>query len=124
MQDSGRGGRPKEPTLPKRVKVGAQMWDIKELSVSADPLLAEGNLGYTQDSRNIIVIDKDQSESKKKVTVWHELMHAARMTFDADDTKKLDYEGWEHHFIGVWENSLLMILRDNPKLTEWLLEDK
>ena len=100
------------------------MWDIKELSVSADPLLAEGNLGYTQDSRNIIVIDKDQSESKKRVTVWHELMHAARMTFDADDNKKLDYEGWEHHFIGVWENSLLMILRDNPKLTEWLLNDR
>lgn len=100
------------------------MWDIKELALADDPLLAEGNLGYTQDSRNIIVIDQDQSESKKKVTVWHELMHAARMTFDADDAKKLDYEGWEHHFIGVWENSLLMILRDNPKLTEWLLNDR
>lgn len=100
------------------------MWDIIEHTQQTDPLLAEGNLGYTQDSRNVIVIDKDQSESKKKVTVWHELMHSARMTFDTDDTRKLDYEGWEHHFIGVWENSLLMILRDNPDLTKWLLEDK
>ena len=99
------------------------MWDLLQLDTQSDPMLNEGNLGYTQDSRNVIVIDRNQPESKKKVTVWHELMHAARFTFDTGAKEKMDYEAWEHHFIGVWENSQLMILRDNPELTEWLLEE-
>jgi hypothetical protein len=100
------------------------MWDIVQHHSKADPLLTEGNYGYTQDFRNIIVIDANLNESKKKITVFHEIMHAARMTFVTDAPKKADYESWEHHFIGIWENSMLMILRDNPKLTEWLLEEK
>lgn len=100
------------------------MWDIVQTNSKNDPLLTEGNFGYTQDSRNVIVIDADLNESKKKITVFHEIMHAARMTFEFEQPKKNDYESWEHYFIGIWENTLLMIMRDNPQLTKWLLEEK
>ena len=114
----------KKPTCPKQVRIGLEVWTIVEHDIKADPLLTEGNYGYTQDPRNIIVIDKDLHESKKRVTVFHELMHAARMVFETGEPKKgADYEELEHHFIAVWENSLLLILRDNPELTEWLLDD-
>lgn len=113
-----------KPTCPKSVRIGVQVFEIVEHNPKDDPLLAEGSLGYTQDSRNIIVLDKFQHETKKKVTVWHEIMHASRFTFENNRPKhKTEYEDWEHHFISVWENSLLMVLRDNPKLTKWLLDN-
>jgi len=111
-----------KPTCPKSVRIGIQTWQIQQLSEKEDTLLAEGNCGYTQDVRNIIVIDKNLHESKKKVTVWHEVMHATRFTFEPTQPRKqAEYEEWEHHFIAVWENSLLMVLVDNPELTKWLL---
>jgi hypothetical protein len=49
-------------------------------------------------------------------------MHAARFIFENEKPKKTaDFDELEHHFIALWENSLLMVLRDNPELTEWLL---
>ena len=100
------------------------MWDIVELKPQDDSMLTDGSYGYTDDNRNIIVLNVNQPQTKKKVTVFHELLHAARFTFDTGQVKKRTYEEWEHHFIGVWENSMLMILRDNPELTKWLLGDK
>lgn len=113
---------PKKTACPNSVKIGFQEYLIVQHDVKADPLLTEGNYGYTQDARNIIVIDQDLHESKKKVTVFHEVMHAARFIFVNEKPKKTaDYEELEHHFIALWENSLLMVLRDNPQLTDWLL---
>ena len=110
---------------PDVVKIGAQEYQIVQLGVKEDAVLTDGNYGYTQDARNIIVIDKDLHESKKKVTVFHEIMHACRFVFANEHYKpKAEYEEVEHHFIGVWENSLLMVLRDNRELTEWLIGDK
>lgn len=114
---------PKQPQCPNTVKIGVQIYDIIQHRLTDDPLLAEGNYGYTQDTRNIIVIDEALHESKKKVTVFHEIMHAARFVFENEKPKKgTDYEDMEHHFIALWENSLLMVLKDNPQLTEWLLD--
>jgi hypothetical protein len=47
------------------------------------------------------------------------------MIFDTSVQPKKDssFETWEHYFIGIWEEPLLMLLRDNPKLVEWLVED-
>jgi len=35
----------------------------------------------------------------------------------------VEYEEWEHHFISLWENSVLMVLKENPELTKWLLDE-
>ena len=63
-------------------------------------------------------------ERAKRVTVFHELLHACRFIFQNDSpSKKMEYEEWEHHFISVWENPILMVLKENPELTQWLLEE-
>jgi hypothetical protein len=50
-------------------------------------------------------------------------MHACVYVFDTSvKPKKTDeFDTWEHYFIGIWEEPLLMIMQDNPKLVEFLL---
>ena len=108
------------------VKIGPQEFRIEFRHTRDDGMLNDSSYGYTIDQGNLIVIASDVSVSKQKVTLTHEILHAARMIFEGPTTpkKKSDYSDWEHHFIAVRENSLLMILRDNPDLTAWPLEDK
>lgn len=109
--------------VPKKIRIGAQSFEVIQRSSKEDGMLNDGNYGYTLDVQNVIVIDSDLQESKKRVVLVHELLHAARMVFEphTKPTEKDDYEAWEHHFINIFENSLVMILQDNPKLVEWLL---
>jgi hypothetical protein len=115
----------KSRMLPKKIKVGPQVFEVIERSHKEDGMLNDGSYGYTLDIHNTIVIDKDIHHSKKGVTLLHEVMHAARMVFEnpTKPKKNAEFEEWEHHFIGIWENSLLMILRDNPDLVEYLLKE-
>lgn len=109
----------------EKVRVGAQVFRVIERSRRDDGMLSEGNLGYTLDDENLIVIEKSLSKSKKQVTLLHEILHAIRMEREtpARPKKNDEYETWEHYFIGVYENGLLLVLRDNPELIEWLRED-
>lgn len=109
---------------PSKVKIGAQVFDIQWLHVKDDAMLTDSSYGYTQDERNIIVINQDLHETKKKITLFHEILHAVRMVNEAPTKPKdgADYAEWEHYFIGIYENALLAVFQDNPKLTNWLLE--
>ena len=114
-------------TLPfKNVKIGAQFYAVLEKNPKDDSMLGEGNYGYTTDETNEVVVDEGLHISKKKVTVFHELMHAARMCHESPTKpgRNAGYGDWEHYFIGIWESSILLMLRDNPALTKWLLEEK
>lgn len=112
--------------LPKSIIVGNQVFDVIERSSTEDGMLNDGAYGYTLDTKNLIVIDKDIHHSKKVVTLFHEIMHACRMVNEPSVKPKrnTELEDWEHFFIGVWENSLLMVLRDNPDLVAYLLKEK
>ena len=112
--------------IPSRVKVGSQWFDVIERSRRDDGMLHDDTYGYTLDQENLIVIDSEIAFSRQQLTLWHELMHAARNIYDTSVMpKKSDsFETWEHYFIGVWEESLLVLIRDNPKLLEYLLADK
>lgn len=112
--------------FPLTVKIGVQEFTVIERSRLEDGMLNDGTYGYTLDLDNLIVLDKDIPLSKKKVTLFHELMHATRMVWENDSKPKkgADFDEWEHYFIGVWENSILLLLRDNPKVQEWLMTEK
>lgn len=112
--------------IPQRVRVGSQWFDIVTRSRHDDGMLNDGTFGYTLDTENLIVIDSDTHPSRQQLTLWHELMHAARNVYDTSVIpKKSDsFETWEHYFIGVWEESLLVLLRDNPKLLDYLLSEQ
>lgn len=108
--------------MPKTFKVGAQVFQIVERAAKDDAMLNEGNYAYTVDEMNMIVIDKDLHETKKQVTIFHEIFHAARMCFESPikPRKGAEYGEWEHYFIGIWETSMLLVLQDNPQLVDWL----
>jgi hypothetical protein len=104
------------------VKIGPQTFRVEFRSTRDDGMLNDNSYGYTLDQGNLIVIAKDISESKQKVTLVHEMLHAARMIFEGTTTphRKAEYDEWEHHFIGIFENAFLMIMQDNADLVNWL----
>jgi hypothetical protein len=111
---------------PTKVKVGPQLYRIIYRSRDEDGMLADGAYGYILDTQNLIVIDANAPLSKQRTTLWHELFHAAKTTFDngAKPAPDLEFDELEHHFIGIWEASLLTILTDNPELTLWLTKEE
>lgn len=116
--------------LPKKIKIGAQTWELVERTTAEDGMLNDGTYGYTLQTSNLIVIDKSCPPSRKRQTVFHELFHAVRYSSGNSGLKPsledvLPSEvimTWEHYFIGIYEDALLAVLRDNPKLTAWLTE--
>jgi hypothetical protein len=110
----------KEPAKPTSVQIGPQTFRIEFRSTNEDGMLNDGSQGYTLDQSNLIVISAEIAYGKQKVTLMHEILHAARMVFENGlPEKDSDYEKWEHYFIGIYENAMLMIIKDNPKLIEW-----
>jgi len=111
--------------LPEIIQIGAQEFTISQRSKKEDGMLNEGAYGYTLETENLIVIDADIHVSKKRVTVIHEIMHAIRIINDSPikPNKEDEFEDVEHYFISMWEANLIQVLRDNPKLKNWIFED-
>ena len=109
--------------IPHIIKIGTQEWYIVEHTSKEDGMLYEDNYGYTLERRNMIVLDTDASDSRKRQVLMHEIMHAIRFTFFTGNKmpSKLSFEDTEHYFIGMYEETLLMVLRDNPELLKYLL---
>lgn len=109
---------------PTSVKIGPQSFSIEYRDTNLDGMLSDGSHGYTLDQGNLIVIANDLSISKQKIVVMHEVLHAMRMIFENGmPDKESDYEKWEHFFIGVYENALIMFMRDNPEIVDWLMTE-
>ncbi len=109
--------------LPSSVRIGSQVWDVSEQKRkhSSD----DGHYGFTNPKDNTIVIDSDLPLSMKRTTLVHELLHAIKVTFGGSfqPAKSTEFIEWEHYFIGLYEEPITMIIRDNPELMEFLLAD-
>jgi hypothetical protein len=116
-------------SLPKKIKIGAQDWVLMERTPSEDGMLNDGTYGYTLQTSNVIVIDKTCPPSRKRQTLFHELFHAVRYSSGNSGIKPnledvLPHDviiTWEHYFIGIYEDAMLAVLRDNPTLAAYLL---
>lgn len=110
---------------PSKIRVGSQIFKVVERPRQEDGMLNDDTYGYTLDMENLIVIDASIAPSRKRLTLFHELMHATRMVYDTSIVPKKNdpMETWEHFFIGIWEESLLVLLRDNPELVAYLLSE-
>lgn len=116
--------------VPKKVKIGAQIWDIIERRRDDDGMINEDSFGYTLNKSNVIVLDKDCPPSRKRQTLFHELFHAVRFSNGSSGIKPNMEDiqpeevipTWEHYFIAMYEDTMLTVLRENPKLTAYLLE--
>jgi hypothetical protein len=117
--------------VPTKIKVGAQDWTVIERDRADDGYIAEDSYGYTLHKTNVIILDKHCPPSRKRQTLFHELFHAIRFSNGSSGIKP-DMENilpdeviptWEHYFIAMYEDTMLSILRENPKLTEYLLSN-
>jgi hypothetical protein len=110
-------------SMPRKVRVGAQVFKIEERSVKQDGTLNDNAYGYTLDQGNLIIIDANIAFTKKQQTLLHEIIHAIGMVYGSgqrEPTPKDTYEIWEHHFIGIWESPMLSFIKDNPEIVTWL----
>jgi hypothetical protein len=108
--------------MPKQIKVGSQIFKVVTRDPANDGMLQEA-VGYSLDDQNLIVISNKLGESKKRQTLMHEILHCLKFAFYAGHyplTKDLDT--WEHFFIHLYEEPLVMVLRDNPALVKYLTE--
>ena len=112
-------------TPPSKVKIGTQTFQIVLRSRHEDGMLNDGTFGYTLDTENLIVIDSNLAQGKQRTTVFHEILHAVRMVFDTSikPKKSDDFEAWEHYFIGIYEEGVLLVLNNNPDLLAYFTED-
>jgi hypothetical protein len=110
--------------LPARIKIGTQTWEIVERTKNFDGMLDEGSYGYTLSRENLIVIDATAATSRKRQTLLHEILHAIKFSFGNPVTPKKTDEAdiWEHYYIAMYEEGVLLVLRDNPEVLEYLLE--
>jgi len=109
--------------IPRKVRIGAQMFRIEERTVKQDGTLNDNAYGYTLDQGNLIIIDASIAFTKKQQTLLHEIIHAIGMVYGSgqrEPTIKDTYETWEHHFIGIWESPMLSFVKDNPEVVSWL----
>ena len=109
--------------IPRKVRMGAQVFRIEERTVKQDGTLNDNAYGYTLDQGNLIIIDASIAFTKKQQTLLHEIIHAIGMVYGSgqrEPTIKDTYETWEHHFIGIWEAPMLSFVKDNPEVVSWL----
>lgn len=109
--------------IPSKIRVGSQNYRIVERSPDDDGLLGE-SYAYTLVESNLVVMRKDLPIDRKRSILIHELLHALIFTFSRTDRaeKNDTFPEWEHYFIGIIEEPLTLLLRDNPELVEFLTE--
>jgi Zn-dependent peptidase ImmA (M78 family) len=114
---------------PSSVRIGPQTYKIEFRDPAKDGMLNDGNYGYTLEAGNLIVVSKTIDISKQRITLMHEILHACKAVFEGyapkkeSESKDTDIEDIEHALIAIYENSLIMIFKDNPELIEWLSEE-
>lgn len=122
----------KHPKVPTKIKIGAQTWEIIERSRDDDGFINEDSYGYTLPKSNTIILDKHCPPSRKRQTLFHELFHAIRFSNGSSGIKP-DMENiqqdeviatWEHYFIAMYEDTMLLVLRDNPSVADYLLSNE
>jgi hypothetical protein len=119
------------PKRPTRVKVGPHVYKILYSKSSwqkyADK--KKSNLvGLTIAEKGIILIKGNDSlnESQRRDTLLHEILHAA---FALNSFKLMpmklpdDYHDLEEIVILLHTPALLGVLRENPKVVDWLLTE-
>lgn len=109
--------------LPKTVLIGTQTFEIVEHKRKHNSEFSEGVYGYTLDRDNTIVLDGDMPNTMKRVTLFHELLHAIRFIYGGSFKPKKDttYEEWEHYWIGIYEEPIISMMHNNPELMTFLL---
>lgn len=112
----------------KRVKVGTSWFRITQRADDTpDGTDAELDdyAGMTYHAHHVIYIRPNMHEDNEKVTMLHELLHVScNQGGSQHHLRELSKESGsdpEELFVSAMSGNLWDLLRDNKKLTEWLL---
>lgn len=107
--------------LPTQIKIGSQLWELSEQKRKHS--VETNHWGFTSIEDQTIVLDSEAPACKKPTVLLHEILHAIKSTFGGsfEPSKTTSFEDWEHYFIGLYEEPLILVLRDNPELATYLL---
>jgi hypothetical protein len=110
--------------VPSAVTVGSQVYRIVERTPGEDGGLSDSH-AYTLNASNMICLSVELPPARKRSFLMHELLHAMIFTFSQSERndKSENHDEWEHYFIGLVQEPLVMLLRDNPDLLEYLTND-
>lgn len=117
--------------LPSKVKILNHTWTIVEESLEPEDGSDYPNYGKCERFDQVITINKDMTVDNKRVTLLHELLHACRYSNGnpgllpdfTDVSKEEIILTWEHMLLGLYEEPFLSILRNNPKVVEYLVSN-
>lgn len=109
--------------MPEEVKIGSQIYKVIERSADIDGGLSDA-LAYTLVETNAIVVKAGLPKQRQQAVLMHEIIHAMIYTFTRQDRieKNDNFDDWEHYFIGIVQEPLIMVMKDNPQLVKYLTQ--
>ena len=116
--------------MPATVRVGSVTY-----RVTIDPddwirvehkVQSKGDYGHCQNIEATIYVNPEATPDVQRVTLWHEVMHAlCTAVMGSPDWHGLGKEKHdrEEAVVSAFESPIVLVLRDNPDLTAYLLSD-
>ena len=108
---------------PSRVKVGPFVYKIQFMKggLEKHEFFKKGRtktyaLGMFVGQHGLILINTEQAEEQQKETLLHELMHACAYVSSGNGIDD------EESAISSISPTLWAVLRDNPRVTKWILD--
>ena len=101
--------------IPTSIKVGPVTYDVRVQNM--------GDRGQTDPETGVITIADHLGPGRARVTLLHEVMHAMHLHCGAVIINSDDADDCEENLIRLWSGPLLMVLRDNPALVAYLLDE-
>lgn len=106
-------------TRPKTVKISPYLWSIKWSRQSVLSFHPNGDACGACDMESMsIAVDPGKHEDYARATLLHEILHACIRSSDPT----LDDEH-EETVVAAMTGPLLSMLRDNPDIVEYLMDD-
>ena len=102
--------------IPNTIKVGAQVYRRVKAPPSGDP----SPRGETNNRKSQFYLADDLSLTQQQDTLLHEVLHMIWDNFPRVDL--LNQKDVEETVVSGLSPYLLAVLRDNPRLVEFLLE--
>lgn len=89
--------------LPKTVKIGGMVYDVRITNEWPNHDFDDGETFYDKQVGNVIFIREDLSQEAKEITLFHEALHAMNSTMN-------------HEFLDSLTEQLYQFLKDNQLL--------
>lgn len=103
-----------ESPLPSSIRIGYLDFTVTH---NNSPTHSDSALGYTRKDAGHIHINEHQSKVNKVNTVIHEVLHAIVHTQGIPINDEL-----EEQVVNALANGLTQVIRDNPHLMQYILE--